>query len=130
MTYRNAMAHSYGDDVDGAFVVVVVAFVFSFVPSSDYEISKTKYWRILKFKVYGPELNYILCIFQDCGAGVMIIIISIVEQSCLRLISHIFLVFLVYLVDTFFIVFLFSFSSYFLVFSAGSNGIFIELCKC
>lgn len=103
MTYRNAMAHSYGDDVDGAFVV---AFVFSFVPSSDYEISKTKYWRILKFKVYGPELNYILCIFQDCGAGVMIIIIIVVvEQSCLRLISHIFLVFLVYLVDSFLLFF-------------------------
>lgn len=103
MTYRNAMAHSYGDDVDGAFVV---AFVFSFVPSSDYEISKTKYWRILKFKVYGPELNYILCIFQDCGAGVMIIIIIVVvEQSCLRLISHIFLVFLVYLVASFLLFF-------------------------
>lgn len=41
MTYRNAMAHSYGDDVDGDFVVVfVVAFVSSFVPSSDYEISR------------------------------------------------------------------------------------------
>lgn len=129
MTYRNAMAHSYGDDVDGAFVV---AFVFSFVPSSDYEISKTKYWRILKFKVYGPELNYILCIFQDCGAGVMIIIIIVVvEQSCLRLISHIFLVFLVYLVASFLLFFYsLSLSSYFLVFSAGSNGIFIELCKC
>lgn len=107
MTYRNAMAHSYGDDVDEVFVVAVsFAFVSSFVPSSDYEISNTKYWRILKFKVYGPELNYILCIFQDCGAGVVIIIIIVVvEQSCLRLISHIFLVFLVYLVASFLLFF-------------------------
>lgn len=48
MTYRNAMAHSYGDDVDEAFVVVAFVLpgagnapVSSFLPSSDYEISKT-----------------------------------------------------------------------------------------
>lgn len=46
MTYRNAMAHSYGDDVVEAFVVVAFvawgnAPVSSFLPSSDYEISKT-----------------------------------------------------------------------------------------
>lgn len=75
MTYRNAMAHSYGDDVVEAFVVVAFvargnAPVSSFLPSSDYEISKTmrKVLAHLKLLSLWPQTKlYFMYIFEDGG---------------------------------------------------------------